>query len=285
MTTPKVTASRQGLRFRRWMLTPKTFAGGLGRLFVGVTVLSLPALMLQSLTSCASEQSVEQPKVEQVQASPSPVASPSPSPSPIAATTYDVTLQVNTEDGDRLAEPGKLEIEGDIYKVSVPRGGLNAAGESAQHTMVYEFNFAAKTSRQYCEDCIQPLPRDVAKDKPLIVDSVTTDSFTATPQGMADELGTKDFYVLQLTGSVKPDVWLESSVQYQAVEQPTEPPPQEVKEPDPEPVAESAPAAPQVRTSGNCSSFASHAKAQASLEAGNSKLDRDRDGVACESLL
>jgi hypothetical protein len=42
---------------------------------------------------------------------------------------------------------------------------------------------------------------------------------------------------------------------------------------------------PQVRTSGNCSSFSSHAEAQASMEAGNSKLDGDNDGIACERLL
>ena len=42
---------------------------------------------------------------------------------------------------------------------------------------------------------------------------------------------------------------------------------------------------PQVRTSGNCSSFSSHAEAQASMEAGNSKLDGDKDGIACERML
>jgi len=42
---------------------------------------------------------------------------------------------------------------------------------------------------------------------------------------------------------------------------------------------------PQVRTSGNCSSFSSHAEAKASMEAGNSKLDGDKDGIACERML
>jgi len=42
---------------------------------------------------------------------------------------------------------------------------------------------------------------------------------------------------------------------------------------------------PQVRTTGNCSSFSSHAEAQASMEAGNSKLDGDNDGIACERML
>jgi len=42
---------------------------------------------------------------------------------------------------------------------------------------------------------------------------------------------------------------------------------------------------PQVRTYGNCSSFSSQAEAQASMEAGNSKLDGDKDGIACERML
>lgn len=49
---------------------------------------------------------------------------------------------------------------------------------------------------------------------------------------------------------------------------------------DPVPITQ-----PQVRTSGNCSSFSSHAEAQASMEAGNSKLDGDKDGIACERML
>jgi len=130
-----------------------------------------------------------------------------------------------------------------------------------------------------------PLPRDAAKDKPLAVNSVTPEGFAATPKGMADEVGTKDFYVLRLTGSVKPDVWLESTEQAQTIEEPIAPQIQEFREPDPEPVAEPVPATPQVRTTGNCSSFATQAEAQASMEAGNSKLDRDKDGIACESML
>jgi Protein of unknown function (DUF4236)/Excalibur calcium-binding domain len=43
------------------------------------------------------------------------------------------------------------------------------------------------------------------------------------------------------------------------------------------------PTAPRVSSFGNCSSFATSAEAQASLAAGNYKLDRDRDGIACES--
>ncbi len=40
---------------------------------------------------------------------------------------------------------------------------------------------------------------------------------------------------------------------------------------------------PTVRSYGNCASFATQAEAQASLEAGNYKLDRDNDGIACEN--
>jgi len=173
MTTLKASASRQSRRFKKWMFTPKTFAGGLGRLFIGLTVSSLPVSMLQFLTGCGSEEAAKQPAVEQVQSSPSPVASPSPS----------------------------------------------------------------------------PLPSPVASPSPSPI---------ASP-----------------------------SPEQAQVEEPIAPPPQGFREPEPnpEPVDEPVPITPQVRTSGNCSSFASHAEAQASLEAGNSKLDRDKDGVACESLL
>jgi Protein of unknown function (DUF4236)/Excalibur calcium-binding domain len=41
----------------------------------------------------------------------------------------------------------------------------------------------------------------------------------------------------------------------------------------------------RVRNFGTCSSFATHAEAQASLRAGNSDLDRDNDGIACENML
>jgi len=230
------------------MFTPKTFVGGIGRLFIGLMILNVPVSMFKSLTGDSSEEAAKKPEVEQVQSSPSPVATPSPSPSPVAATTYDVTLQVNTLDGDRIPQPGELEIAGDIYKASVPFEGLNNSDETVRQVMVYEFNFVAKTFRQYCEDCLMPLSRNDADEEPLVVDSVTPEGFSITPKGMADEVGTKDFYVLRLTGSVKPDVWLESTEQAQTIEEPIAPQIQEFREPDPEPVAEPVPATPQVRT-------------------------------------
>jgi hypothetical protein len=50
------------------------------------------------------------------------------------------------------------------------------------------------------------------------------------------------------------------------------------RSPQPSPIAK-----PRVRSFGNCSSFATWSEAQASLRAGNYDLDRDNDGIACES--
>jgi Excalibur calcium-binding domain len=264
-----------------WMLKPQTIEGGFGRLFIGLIILNIPISMFKSLTSGYSGKIARQPAIEQVQASPSPVASPIPSPSP--ATSYEMTLQVNTTDGDRVPQPGGLEVEGGIYKASVPFEGLNASDERVRQVMVYEFNFVAKTVRQYCEDCLMPLKRPDASEEALIVDSVVPEGFSVTPKEMADEIGIKDFYILRLTGSVKPDTWLQLTEQVQATEKPIAPTAQELREPNS--IDEPESTAPPVRTSGNCSSFSSQAEAQASLEAGNSKLDRDKDGIACESLL
>jgi len=259
------------------MVMPKTIAGGLGRLLIGLMILNVPVSMFKSLTSGYSEEIAKKPEVEQVQASPFPVAPPSPSS--VAATAYKVTLQVNTEDGDRIPQPGELEIEGDTYKASIPFEGLNALDETVRQVMVYEFNFVAKTFRQYCEDCLLPLSRNDAAEEPLVVDSITPKGFSITPKDMADELRIKDFYILQLTGSAKPDAWLKSTEPDQTVEKPTEPQKQELREPDPEPV----PTTPQVRTFGTCNSFASQAEAQASLEAGNSSSTETKTG-ACHSF-
>jgi len=115
----KTAASRQTLRFKNWMVTPKTAKGGFGQLFVGLMLMSVSVSMLEALVGYSSDTQTKELPVGQVQ--PSPVATPSPSPSPVQATIYDVTLQVNTEDGDRTLEPGNLEVDGDIYKVSIGR--------------------------------------------------------------------------------------------------------------------------------------------------------------------
>jgi Excalibur calcium-binding domain len=202
MARIKSLLTRQAVRFGTWMITPKTVKGGVGRFVLGLMMVSAPFQMV----SRPPESSSRQPIATQPQSSPVVVASPVQSPA-LEPTLYTATTQVNTLDGDRVPQPSEVKINNGVFTVSVPFFAVR------EQTMVYEFDFNSKTMRQYCNNCLSQLKREDASVVPMNVDSVTPDSFSATPKEMADELGTRDFYIIRLTGDVKPpaSIWVKSA--------------------------------------------------------------------------
>jgi Excalibur calcium-binding domain len=204
MESFKSLAKRQAIRFGRWMISPKTLKGGLGRLVIAGMIISTPGQMLSALTGGNSQRDLKAPEVEQVQPSPAvPVAS-SPAASPLSSPEiYDVKVQVNTIDGDKTPQDAELKVDSNgAYTITVPFQGMDYQDNIRWQARVYEFSLNNKTLLQYCEDCIIKVKRGELDSEPIVIDSVTADGFSITPKILADD-GVRNFYVIKLVTGLK----------------------------------------------------------------------------------